>query len=73
MALLPVGASHWYGGFSTTTTSPLRFGCRESEPSTSRSSSFISTFETTEGPSALNAFATAVRTSAMVGKVADVG
>ena len=36
-----VCASVWYGGRKTTTTSPLRVGCRESLPSTSRSSSFL--------------------------------
>ena len=36
-----VPASDWYGGRVTTTTSPLRLGWSESEPSTFRSSSLF--------------------------------
>ncbi len=39
--LAGVPASDWYGGRVTTTTSPLRFGWSESEPSTFRSSSLF--------------------------------
>src|SRR6266540_3354021 len=45
IALPGVAASNWYGGRATTTTSPLREGCSESLPSTSRSSSFFMTLE----------------------------
>ena len=43
--LAGVPASDWYGGRVTTTTSPLRFGCSESEPSTFRSSSLFMIFD----------------------------
>ena len=65
--------SDWYGGRRTTTTSPLRFGCSESEPSTFRSSSLFMIRRTTCLPgfagsvSVWNALRTAVRTSSYVG------
>ena len=37
----------WYGGRNTTTTSPERFGCSASVPSTLRSSSFFMILRTT--------------------------
>ena len=64
-----VPASDWYGGRSTTTTSPLRLGCSESLPSTFRSSSFLRIFSTTCFPGFAgsvrfwNAAITAFRTS----------
>ena len=41
MVTFAVPASDWYGDLVTTTTSPLRFGWSESEPSTFRSSSLF--------------------------------
>ena len=67
-----VPASDWYGGRRMTTTSPLRFGCSESEPSTFQSAYLFSTCETgcwVELFSARNALRTAVRTCSYVGKV----
>ena len=63
----------------TTTTSPLRFGCSESEPSTLRSSSLFMILRMTCLPGfagsvrLANAFRIAVRASSYVGNDAEVG